>query len=594
MRFMSQDRSRKFFSLVVLLAMLTMLVAGCVQPVPMAPADAPAAEGGEAAGEEAAAAAAGEIVPGGTWTEASSADASNLNPILMDDTASSDIANYFYPALIGQDPNTGELVAGFGSMSESWTVSDDGLTWTFKLHEGVTWSDGDPVDSADFVYTYNAINSDLVESPRKYYWEQIESIEAPDPSTVVVTFKQVKCDALVDLAAGWLPSHLYAADFSDIMTGPEIDEPRVSAGIFKFQSWARDDNIIVVRNEDYWEGAPLMDGSITRVVPDAGARLAQIQSGEIDYLEGAQPNQIETLEQDPDLARFQYYDDGYDYIGLNLANPANPQNGRDEDGNLIPQDPHPILGDVRVRQAIAHAIDYQSIIDDIMLGQGYSMAANVLPVIEWAVHPDLQPYTYDLEQAQALLEEAGWVDGDGDGVREKDGMPMNLSLITNAGNTTREDIGVYMQDQLGQIGINVDFQAIDFGTMLEQMDAQTYDMYIIAWTGLGSDPNDESFWSSNFDVVGSGFNNTSFQNERVEELLVQGYSVPGCAPADRAPYYHEIQEIIHEELPYIFLRGRVSNDFYNKDWANVDPGEWNFKWNMDTWYKQSLQPAVAP
>ena len=590
---MSQDRSRRFFSLVVLLALLTTLVAGCAQPIPIAPAAAPAAESAGEAGGETAAPAPGEIVPGGTWTEASSADASNFNPILYDDSVSSIVVGYLYPGLIGQDPKTGELVPNQGSMSESWTTSEDGLTWTFKLREGVTWSDGDPVDANDFKFTYDAINSDLVESPRKFVWDQIESIEAPDAQTVVVKFKLVKCDALGDVTLGWLPSHLYAADFSDIMTGPEIEAPRVSAGPFLFQSWTRDDNFIVVRNEDYWEGAPNMDGSIVRVVPDPGARLAQLQSGEIDYLE-VQPNQIATAEQDPDLTRFRWYDDGFVYIAVNQANPANPQDGVDADGNFIPQDPHPILGDVRVRQAIAHAIDYQSIIDNIRLGEGYPMAANVLPTIEWAVNPDLQPYAYDLEAAGALLEEAGWTDSNGDGIREKDGADMTLSLITNAGNTTREDIGVYLQDQLKQIGINVDFQAIDFGTMLDQMDAQTYDMVIAGWTNIGSDPNDDVFWKASNDVVGSGFNNTSYQNAEIEDLLVQGYSVPGCAPEDRAPIYNKIQQIIHDELPYIYLYGPVANAFYNKDWTNIEPGTWSFKWNMHNWYNQSLQPAVTP
>jgi peptide/nickel transport system substrate-binding protein len=580
---------RRLFSLGILLAMLAALIAGCAQPIPVAP-QAPAAseEGAAAAGGEAAAAT-GDVSPGGTWTEASGSDASNLNPILYDDSVSSIIVGYIYPGLIGVDPKTGELVADYGAMAERIDVSEDGLTYTFTLRDGVSWNDGEPVDSADFKFTYDAINSDAVESPRKYVWEQIESVETPDPQTVVVQFKTVKCDALSDVGLGWLPSHLYAADFSDVMTGAEIEAPRVSAGPFQFQSWTRDDNIIVTRNEGYWEGAPLMDGSIVKVVPDAGGRLAQLQSGEIDYLT-VQPTQIAAAEENPNLVRWQYNDDGYDYIGLNLANPANPQNGRDEEGNLVAQEPHPILGDVTVRKAIAHALDYQSIIDNIFLGQGYPIAANVLPPIEWAVNTDLAPYAYDVEGANALLEEAGWVDSDGDGVREKDGVKMELGLITNAGNTTREDLGVYVQDQLKRIGVAVDFQAIDFGTMLDQMDAQTYDMYILGWTGLGADPNDEAFWSSAFDVVGSGFNNTSFQNERVEELLQQGYSVPGCATEDRAPIYKEIQQIIHDELPYIFIRGRVSNDFYNARWGNVDPQTWSFKWNMHKWYDKSLQP----
>jgi peptide/nickel transport system substrate-binding protein len=303
-----------------------------------------------------------------------------------------------------------------------------------------------------------------------------------------------------------------------------------------------------------------------------------------------QPNQLASIEGDPNLVRYRYLDDGYTYIGLNLANPENPQPGRDENGNLITQEPHPVLGELAVRQAIAHALDYDSIIENIFLGEGYRLAANVLPAIDWAYDATLEPYAYDLDQAQALLEEAGWVDGDGDGVREKEGQRLELSLITNAGNTTREDLGTYIQDQLNSIGFSIDFQAIDFGTMLEQMDAQTYDMYIIGWSNLGPDPNDEPFWSSEYDVIGSGFNNVSYQNPELEELLTQGYSVPGCSPEDRAPIYQQIQKIIHDDIPYIFVSGRASNIAYNNRWAGVDPQPWSIYYNVHQWYVKARNP----
>lgn len=590
---MPQHGTRRRFSLVVLLLVLATLAAGCVQPAPLAPPAAPADVEGGTAGGAAATQSSSAIVDGGTWTEALYGDASNFNPVLVNDADSALVTGYLFPSLIAQDPNTGAFVPAFGAMAESWTVSEDGLTWTFQLREGVTWSDGDPVDSADYKFTYDALRSENVQSPRTYVWDGIASITAPDAQTVVVQFEQVKCDALANLGLNWLPSHLYAPDFSDVMAAPENEAPRVSAGPLLFQSWERDDAIMLVRNEGYWEGAPHLDGTILRVVPDPGARLAQLQSGEVDFLE-VQPNQIAAAEQDPDLARFRYDDDGFLFLSFNLADPGNPQPGRDEAGNLLPQDPHPILGDVRVRQAIAHAIDYQSLIDNIQLGQGRLMAANVLPMIDWAVNQELQPYAYDLDAASALLEEAGWIDSDGDGIREKEGVALNLSLLTNAGNSTREDLGVYIQDQLKQIGVNVDFQALDFGTVIERWLGQTYDMVISGWTGVGGDPNDQVFWSSEFDAPGSGFNAGSYQNARVEDLLVQGYSVPGCAPADRAPAYQEIQQIIHDELPYIFLSSSVGNIFYNQDWTNIEPGAWNFRWNLPNWYKQSLQPVVAP
>lgn len=573
-------------SFVSALIVMALILTACAQPVPVAPAEAPAAPAAPE-GAAAAAPAPDQITPGGIWIRASSADASNLNPILSTDSASSAVHGMLFPAIIGQDPFTGEIVPD-GSMSESWDVSDDGLIWTFNLRSGVTWSDGEPVDATDFKFTYDAIASDNVDTVRKSLIEGIESIEAPDPQTVVVTFSEVRCDALTNLGLGWLPSHLYADDFSDIMESPLNTEPAVSAGPFVFRSWTRDDNVTLERNPDYWEGAPHMEGMIYKVVPDPGARLAQLQSGEVDILD-LQPEQIASVQGNPEINIYNFKDDGYSYIGLNLANPANPQPGRDEDGNLIEQDPHPILSDVNVRKAIAHSLDYQAIIDQVYLGQGYQIAANVLPAVEWAYDDTLQPYATDPELAAQLLEEAGWVDADGDGVREKDGVRLELSLRTNAGNATREDLGVLVQDQLNNIGFQINFEAIDFGTLIEQLTGQTYDMVIIGWTGLGSDPNDDAFWHTKYDVPGSGFNFVSYHNPEVDELLEQGVTVPGCDPEERAPYYKRIQQIIHDDVPYIFVTGTVGNTGYNVRWGNVDPGPWSFYHNVHTWYLKSLQ-----
>jgi peptide/nickel transport system substrate-binding protein len=372
------------------------------------------------------------------------------------------------------------------------------------------------------------------------------------------------------------------------MTNPENEAPTVSAGPFLFQSWARDDNVVLVRNEQYVDGAPYMDGMIYRVVPDAGSRLAQLQSGEVDVSD-VQPSQITAVEGYPDVTTYEWNDDGYTYIGLNLANPANPQPGKDENGNLIEQDPHPILGDVRVRQAIAHALDYDSIIQNIYFGKGYRLPANVFPTIEWAFNADLEPYPFDLEKSAALLEEAGWVDGDGDGVREKDGVPLDLRLITNSSNTARMDLGAYVQDQLNNIGFNIDFQGIEFGTMLEQVDAQTTDMFILGWTGLGSDPNDSAILGADQDIPGSGFNAVSLVNAELEDLYVKGNSVPGCAPEERGPIYKQIQEIMHDQLPYIWVTGRVPVVGYNSRWNGIEPQPWSatstapIYWNVQDW-----------
>ena len=289
------------------------------------------------------------------------------------------------------------------------------------------------------------------------------------------------------------------------------------------------------------------------------------------------------------MERYRFFDDGYSYIGLNLANPENPQAGQDEDGNLIEQEPHPILSDHAVRLAMAHSLDYESIIENVYLGQGYQIASNVLPAVGWAHDPSIEPYAYDPDAAAAILDEAGWVLND-DGIREKDGQTLSLTLITNAGNTTREDLGALVQDQLNSLGFDITFEAIDFGTLVGQLLGQTFDMVIIGWTGLGTDPNDDSFWHSKFDTPESGFNFVSYQNPEIDRLLEEGITVPGCAPEDRAPVYAEIQQIIHDDIPYLFVTGSVGNTGYTKGWGNIDPGEWSFSWNIHTWYDVALQP----
>lgn len=523
---------------------------------------------------------------GGVFIDVSSTDANNLNPILWADSASSSMGG-FYPALFGVNPFSGAIEAR--GAAEYWNVSSDSLTYTFYIRPDLVWSDGDPLDAHDFKFTYDAIASDLVETPRKGAVERIASIDVINDLTVQVTFSELKCDGFGDLGLGWLPSHLYAADFTDIMTSPYNMDPPVSAGAFTFNDWIRDDHITVVRNETYWKGAPYMDGQITRVIPSSGTRLAALEAGEVDLV-SLEPAQVERAKANPNLEVFEAKDDGYSFIGLNLANPQNPQPALDEEGNVVEQDPHPILSDRNVRLAIAHSLDYQAIIDNVYLGQGYQIASNVLPAVGWAHDASIAPYAFDEELAASILDEAGWTDLDGDGIRECNGCataaagePLSLSLMTNAGNATREELGVLVQDQLNGLGFDISFEAIEFGLMVQELLNQTFDMVIIGWTGLSTEPNDDVFWHTRYDTPGSGFNFVSYANPQIDRLLDAGISVPGCAVEDRAPIYQEIQQIIHDDVPYVFVTGTVGAIGYSQRWEGINPGIWSFSHNVERW-----------
>ena len=493
-----------------------------------------------------------------------------------------------FPVLVGQDPFTGQYVPN-GAIAERWDVSPDGLTYTFHLRSDVTWSDGDPVDAADFKFTYDALNSERVDSPYKRTVQNIAGIEVLDALTVRVSFKQLRCNGLADLRLGWLPSHLYEADYSDIMDSPLNTAPQVSAGPFLFQNWTPGESLVLRRNERYWQGAPLMERMVFRFEADPAARLAQLLGGAIDIAR-LEPSQITAIQGNTDLTLFSAGDDGYDFIALNLANPDNPQPGRDSNGAIVPQDPHPILGDRSVRQAIAQALDYKAMVDAVYLGRAYQIASNVLPVVPWAHDPSLPTYRYDPNSSRQILQDAGWVDSNSDGVREKDGQPLVLTLRTGAGNKLREDLGDLVQDQLNSVGFDILFETVDDGALLKSLLGQTYDMIIIGWTGLGADPADDAFWASWSDNPGSGFNFVSYQNPEIDQLLEQANATPGCAPEDRAPLYRQIQRIVHDDLPYVFIAAPAIDTAYNNRWFGIKPGAWDFYWNVQEWYTQPEQP----
>ncbi|MBK8051668.1 MAG: hypothetical protein IPK16_34020 [Anaerolineales bacterium] len=515
------------------------------------------------------------------FVRALSTDPDSLNPLLSTNRAGAAVINLLYPVLFNLDPMTGQPSPN-GAMAERWEVSQDGLTYTFYLRPNVTWSDGDPVDAADFKFTYDLLADDRVDSPNQGMTADIARIEVLDPLTVSVQFNGIRCDALSDLRLRWLPSHLFTPGDEDFIDRVIADSFEVSAGPFLLQSWTPRESVALERNETYWQGAPAIERMVLRIMPDPADRYNGLLDGSLDAIPvtAAQAND---LAGNPGVTVHSANIDGYDFIAVNLANPENPQAGRDEAGALIVQDPHPALSDPAVRQAIAYALDYTTIVESIYLNHGYQIASNALPVIPWAHNTQVQPYTYDPNRARQLLEEAGWIDSNSDGVREKGLASLYMNLLTTSSNNQRAALAGLIQDQLNSVGFDITVQEVDSTDLVKQLLAQTYDLAVFGWAGLGSDPNDELFWSTRADQPGSGFNFVSYQNTTVENLLAQANSLPGCKPEDRAPIYREVQQILHDELPYIFLVGATSDTAYSNHWGGIAPGPWDFYWNVQEW-----------
>jgi peptide/nickel transport system substrate-binding protein len=529
---------------------------------------------------------------GGFIVTSSFADAQVLNPILSSDAASSSVHRKLFLPLLERDPFSGELQ---GEIAESWTVSEDGLTYTFKLREGIYWTDGTPVTAKDVKFTYDAIGSDLVDTPRKSNIELVEEIRVVEDYTLEIVFNTLDCVALQNFGLGVLPSHMYAEDFSDIMDSPLNKEPTITNGPFQFQEWVKDDHLTLVRNDGFFLGPSNLGGWSMRIVADNATELAAFLAGEIDLF-SVGPNYVSVIEGEiskgSPYQMKKFFNDGYTYVGFNMGNPDNPERGwmddngvfdEDESPNLE-QEPHPILGDVRVRQAIAYSLDYANIINKVVFGQGAPIVANVLPAIVWAYNDELEPYVLDIEVAEALLDDAGWARGGDEGVRMKDGKPLALSILTNAGGETRENIAAIMKDNLDSLGFDITLDILEWGTVIGKLLGQQFDMVIIGWVGMGSDPEDSIFWAYRYDDPGSGFNFVSYYNEEVERLLFEAKSLPGCSLEERGQMYKRIQALIHEDVPYAFLYNPLGNVIWNTRLQGIDPGPWSMDYNIHTWY----------
>lgn len=527
----------------------------------------------------------GAISSAGTFVQAVGMAPTTFNPVYATDSAAQSIIDKLYPRLLGQDPVGGFIVPS--ALAERWEISQDGRTYTFTLRKGVRWSDGAPVTSADFKFTYDALASPLVQSPYRDRTVGIASVDAPDPRTVVVNLSGPNCAILHSLRQPLLPSHKFAADFTDIATNPLNSEPTVSAGPFVFVEQVKGEKIVLARNPSYWQGAPHIERWEAHIIPSPDARGAALADGLVDLAYFSPDEAVATALDLGSTVRLDYLPtDGYSFLALNLADPANPQPGRGSDGSSQPQSPHPILGELAVRQAIAAAIDYDRIIAEVYQGRAYRTASYVPSTVSWAYASDLSLPTYDPARAASLLDEAGWRDDDGDGVRTRDGQPLRLSIRTNEDNAKRVAMAQLIASALSGLGVEVQLEALPFNQLTATLLDQRFDLVVIGWENLGADPGNSPFWHSQADIPGTGFNFTSFHDNEVDSWLDSASRLPGCDLNSRAALYRQVQQRIAETLPYVLLAAQESAWAYQSRWQGIAPGPWGIHYNVASWRVQ--------
>ncbi len=521
-----------------------------------------------------------------------------FNPALSSDGASTQAFALLFPLPFETDRFTGEPIPGL----TSYEISDDGLTYTFTIRDDAFWSDGTPITSADMKFVIEAVQSDQVASVWETNVESIAAVNIIDDKTYEIVLTDVNCAALTDLGGiRFLPSHRFAPDFSDFNDNPLNQNPDISGGPYILEEWVPDEFQRFRANPTYWRGEPPIPFLINRVIGGQAQAILSIQSGEIDYTYF----QGDLFEQIADRSNLQWEifpQFSVNFMSLNWADPNNPQPAYDADGNPVEQTPHPLFSDVNVRKAVAMGYNKADILETLGGPQGGTpLVSFVHPSITWAYNSDLSPYPYDPEMAKQLLEEAGWVDTDGDGVREcrgcataEEGTPLAFTISYSDILKFFETTALVAQDQLNQIGFQVDLRKVEWANYITDVYfGQQYDATPMSNSGGAGGPPDPNFFASlvrsTEDTPGSGNNLSSYVNPEVDRLLQEALTVPGCDQAQRAEIYKEIQRILYEDVAYDWTFVPNIWQTANKRVLNFNPGpswvfygytSWLWEWEL--------------
>jgi peptide/nickel transport system substrate-binding protein len=536
-------------------------------------------------------------------------DIATLNPIINADGSSNRVIARIFPTFIGVDPDTISFAPGAnGSLATAWETSEDGLTFTVSLRDDWSWSDGTPITAADIVYGFDAIEalSETNDTPLSYVLASAVDAVAVDDYTVAFTLPNPSCTAIFDIAAiPVVPSHIYSEVFPEFADMVESDfnlsDPGATAATWSFANFRPGEQVTLLADQNYPDselGYVVPQGWVYRNVADQTLIVEQFIEGDLTYLQSAPSDRKDEIRELGAAGEIQVYEapaGTVRFISLNTADPSNPQPAFDDDGNAIDQGFHPILGDLRVRQALMHAMDWEGLNIAVFNSEGIQLASHWLPT-NWAYDPEAVPfYEFDLDLANSMLEEAGWVMGD-DGVRvaqgapyAEDGTPLAFELITNAGNTENESLMLLLVDMWAEVGVELDAQAVDFNLLVDTLLAQTYDAVMVFWGfGTPAEPNSDmrATFSPENDLPGGGFNTTSTNIPRLNEILEianDPAQTNGCDQDIQRDLYLEAYGILRDDVSWIWISTSIVVSAAQGYVQNFDPRPGSTFWNEDAW-----------
>ncbi|GGM08087.1 MULTISPECIES: ABC transporter substrate-binding protein [Micromonospora] len=392
------------------------------------------------------------------------------------------------------------------ALATRWTTSDDQLTWTFTLREGVRFSDGSPLTADDVVYSYTRIIDGKLNAAYKF--ETVRSVTATDPATVVVTLTAPTPNLLANLGGF---KGVAIVKKSNVESG-EITTKPVGTGPFAVASYTSGDSIQLTRNEHYWAGPTRLDGVRFTFVSDPTVALQNLRGGEVDWTDNLPPQQVDSLKQDDRLTVESAPSTDYWYLALNQGRAP--------------------FDNVAVRRAVAFALDREAITRAAKFGQATANQTAIPQGSNW--YYEYAPYRHDVAQARQLLDQAG--------VRD-----LSLDLMVTSEYPETVSAAQVIASQLGEIGIDVKIRTLDFAQWLDEQGKGTFDAFLLGW--LGNIDPDEFYYAQH--RTGGTFNFHKYSNPAVDRLLDQARTQTDEA-ARRQTYQQAAKQIV-DDASYVYL-----------------------------------------
>lgn len=479
----------------------------------------------------------------------------NLNPLLAIDDETKSILSLIFEGLVKID-NQGVVQP---ALAESWQISDDGKTYTMNLRTNVKWHNGEVFSSADVKATFDKImelkkqkgNKAL---PEYAEFDNIQSYEAQGEYTFVITLSKPDADFLHEMNRGILSASFLEAD----TTQERVKEELAGTGPFKIID-STSNLVTLKKNNDYFGNAPYIEEINIKTYPDNTSIIEAFTNGTVDMVT-IEPIDWNVFEDMENVYLLQYPSRYFEFVAVNLTNP--------------------ILSDVNVRKALLLGIDRNRILQDTTLGRGIVIDGPILPYL-WAFNSQIDHITYSKKLAAQQLEAASWKDEDNDGILEKTignkKYKLEFELLVNTDNGARYQTASHIVKNLKDLGISVKLVNSTWDELTQKVMSKKYDTAIMGWM-LAANPDLRFMFASS--EIKNGYNFVSYSNPELDDILARA----ATDHEGRKELLYKAQEIINEDLPYLFLYSPNKVLALNKRLKGVKPNPMNVFYDINEWW----------